>query len=212
MSIAVKLVLSSMDCGGLCPVSFYMHIVSLDPWQRPGTQPPRPVVAVAQRFSGMLPMAWLTLVSCVLKSWHMFLSGCWAVTDSPTCVCGMLSWLRAVWCCSFAGILDVFMHPVMLAEKLWGWGKWRREWEVADVLVLDEISMVDCDLLETVREYAVMQDMTEMVRMVSGQAVSCRDSMHCTDRVQPWVGRGRCHGVPCERLRVVFSLREKHVA
>jgi len=48
------------------------------------------------------------------------------------------------------------MHPVMLAEKLWGWGKWVFEWEQADVLVLDEISMVDCDLLETVSKSAVV--------------------------------------------------------
>jgi hypothetical protein len=51
---------------------------------------------------------------------------------------------------SWAGILDVHKHPVELAEKLWGWEKWMAQWEHADVLVLDEISMVDCDLLEKV--------------------------------------------------------------
>jgi hypothetical protein len=51
---------------------------------------------------------------------------------------------------SWAGILDVNQHPVELAEKLWGWEKWMAQWEHADVLVLDEISMVDCDLFEKV--------------------------------------------------------------
>jgi hypothetical protein len=52
--------------------------------------------------------------------------------------------------CSWAGILDVFAHPISLAEKQWDWSKWRKHWEAADVLVLDEASMVDCDLIEEV--------------------------------------------------------------
>lgn len=38
-----------------------------------------------------------------------------------------------------------------MAEKLWGWNQWMDQWEKSDVLILDEISMVDCDLLEEVR-------------------------------------------------------------
>lgn len=53
--------------------------------------------------------------------------------------------------CSWAGIIDIHKHPVELAETLWGWEQWNVAWENADVLVLDEISMVDCDLLEAVR-------------------------------------------------------------
>lgn len=53
-------------------------------------------------------------------------------------------------CCSWAGIVDFDEHPVVLAEKLWAWGKWIVSWEKADVVVLDEVSMVDPDLLEEV--------------------------------------------------------------
>lgn len=42
------------------------------------------------------------------------------------------------------------MHPVELAEKLFTWPKWKGMWDKADVLVLDEVSMVSCDLLEEV--------------------------------------------------------------
>lgn len=52
--------------------------------------------------------------------------------------------------CSWAGIIDIHKHPVELAETLWGWEQWNVAWDNADVLVLDEISMVDCDLLEAV--------------------------------------------------------------
>ena len=52
---------------------------------------------------------------------------------------------------SWAGVLNFHEHPVVLAEStLWGWEKWHTSWEQADVLILDEISMVDCDLLEEV--------------------------------------------------------------
>lgn len=51
---------------------------------------------------------------------------------------------------SFAGILDVLADKVKLAERLWGWPKYTNRWRAADVLLVDEISMVDCELLEKV--------------------------------------------------------------
>lgn len=44
----------------------------------------------------------------------------------------------------------MFAHPITLAEKQWDWPKWKQHWEGADVLVLDETSMMDCDLIEEV--------------------------------------------------------------
>lgn len=43
------------------------------------------------------------------------------------------------------------MHPMQLAEMLWGCELWEEAYNAADVLVIDEISMVSYELLEKVR-------------------------------------------------------------
>lgn len=69
---------------------------------------------------------------------------------------------------SWAGILDVFEHPVVLAETLWDWRQWSDQWDSSDVLVLDEISMVDCDLIEKVGKGLLLLRLCEWVYLGTG--------------------------------------------
>eukprot|EP00775_Hariotina_reticulata_P004447 gene4447-4702_t len=51
---------------------------------------------------------------------------------------------------SWAGLLDTSATAGEWAERIWSWGVYMDKYRSADVLVLDEISMVDCELLEKV--------------------------------------------------------------
>jgi hypothetical protein len=51
---------------------------------------------------------------------------------------------------SFTGILGKGKTKVKLAEGLWCWAKYKESWRQTDVLLVDEVSMVDCDTLEKV--------------------------------------------------------------
>jgi hypothetical protein len=54
---------------------------------------------------------------------------------------------------SFTGIRERTKPKVKLAEGLWKWAKFRESWRKIDALLLDEVSMVDCELLEKVSGY-----------------------------------------------------------
>jgi hypothetical protein len=51
---------------------------------------------------------------------------------------------------SFAGILDFTKPKVKLAAGLWCWSKFKKSFQKTDALLVDEVSMVDCELLEKV--------------------------------------------------------------
>ncbi|KAF6250527.1 hypothetical protein COO60DRAFT_1465293 [Scenedesmus sp. NREL 46B-D3] len=51
---------------------------------------------------------------------------------------------------SFAGIKDFEKPKVKLAEGLWSWDQFLQSWRQTDVLLVDEVSMVDCETLEKV--------------------------------------------------------------
>jgi ATP-dependent DNA helicase PIF1 len=52
---------------------------------------------------------------------------------------------------SFTGIMERNKPKVKLAESLWKWAKFRMSFKETDALLVDEVSMVDCELLEKVR-------------------------------------------------------------
>lgn len=55
---------------------------------------------------------------------------------------------------SFAGMLNPDKPKVKLAEDLWAWQRFKDGWRLVDALLVDEISMVDCETLEKVQWYA----------------------------------------------------------
>jgi ATP-dependent DNA helicase PIF1 len=57
---------------------------------------------------------------------------------------------------SFTGIVDRIKPKVNLAEGLWKWAKFKESFRQTDALLVDEVSMVDCELLEKVSRFSLL--------------------------------------------------------
>jgi hypothetical protein len=108
---------------------------------------------------------------------------------------------------SWAGLLDANASAGVCAERLWSWAKYMDTYRSTDVLVLDEISMVDCELLEKVCMLLYSPASSPEIRLsLLKEALPLIPTAGCWALSSCTASSYGCPALPCPALPCVWSL------